>query len=228
MGAPGICSENSSSGQRSSSGRAITRLRRYGGARDEGAGRLYTRHLIRGGLSRRLQRPPRTARPALRVTVLQWTGHSGLDWHRADQDARQGRKPHSQEKPEHRGVRLLLDAAAQDAVLARLELPRSLRRRRPPCGQTSSARHRDAARSEVRRSAIPALPARRRYHAHGDGFRGVACLGLEQQIPAPKSIMASRSLAEPSPHSKKCRKPSRPTPLAPPRNCGARRWQQRP
>jgi len=45
----------------------------------------------------------------------------------------------------HEGVALLLDEAAQETALARLDLTESLGRRGTPRGQAPSARHRDAA-----------------------------------------------------------------------------------
>jgi DNA polymerase V len=134
---------------------------------------------------------------ALRAAVFQWTGipvSVGI----APTKTLAKVANHTAKKDEkHGGAALLLDEAAQDATLARLELTDlwgvagRLAARLKAIGITTPL---DLKRGDPRliRERLGVVTMRLALE-----LRGVPCLGLEREIPDRKSIMASRSFGRP-------------------------------
>lgn len=122
---------------------------------------------------------------------------SGVGRHCPDQDARQGGQSRREKGSETWGAVLLLDEAAQDDALAKIELTdlwgvagRLAARLRAIGINTPLELKRG--NPWLIRERLGVVIARLALELHG-----VPCLGLERDIPDRKSIMASRSFGQP-------------------------------
>ena len=92
---------------------------------------------------------------------------------------------------------LLLDEAAQDAALARMEMTDLWGVAGRLAARLSALGIATPLDLKRRRSASHPRTARRRHHAPGARAARRACLDLERETPDRKSIMASRSFGRP-------------------------------
>jgi DNA polymerase V len=146
-----------------------------------------------GGLGTRLELQAR----ALRAAVLQWTGIPVSIGIAPTKTLAKVANRFAKKDPEREGVMLLLDGAAEDAALARMELTDlwgiagGLAARLSALGIATPL---DLKNGDPRliRERLGVVTMRLALE-----LRGVACLDLERETPDRKSIMASRSFGRP-------------------------------